>query len=49
MRSSAPTRPSTAALRADEIRRQLEAQARDCAEVQPLIDFLDTAKRGIVR
>jgi len=36
-------------LGAEEVRRELEAQARDCAEVQPLIDFLDTSKRGIVR
>jgi UDP-N-acetylglucosamine acyltransferase len=36
-------------LGADDVRRELEAQARDCAEVQPLIDFLATSKRGIVR
>ena len=33
----------------EEILRELEAQARDCAEVRPLIDFLATSKRGIVR
>jgi UDP-N-acetylglucosamine acyltransferase len=33
----------------DEILRELEAQARDCAEVRPLIEFLASSKRGIVR
>jgi UDP-N-acetylglucosamine acyltransferase len=33
----------------EEILRELESQARDCAEVQPLIDFLASSKRGIVR
>ena len=33
----------------EEILRELEAQARDCAEVRPLIDFLASSKRGIVR
>jgi UDP-N-acetylglucosamine acyltransferase len=36
-------------LDAEAVRRELEAQARDCAEVQPLVDFLSTSKRGIVR
>jgi len=36
-------------LGAEEIRRELEAQARGCAEVRPLIEFLDSSKRGIVR
>jgi UDP-N-acetylglucosamine acyltransferase len=36
-------------LGADEVRRELQAQARDCPEVQPLLDFLDSSKRGIVR
>jgi len=33
----------------EEILRELEAQARECAEVRPLVDFLATSKRGIVR
>ena len=36
-------------LGAEEIRRELEAQAKACPEVRPLIDFLDSSKRGIVR
>jgi UDP-N-acetylglucosamine acyltransferase len=36
-------------LGAEEIRRELEAQARGCPEVRPLIEFLDSSKRGIVR
>ena len=33
----------------EETLRELEAQAKDCAEVRPLIDFLACSKRGIVR
>jgi len=33
----------------EEILRELEAQARDCAELRPLIEFLASSKRGIVR
>ena len=33
----------------EEILRELAEQAKDCVEVQPLIDFLATSKRGIVR
>jgi UDP-N-acetylglucosamine acyltransferase len=33
----------------EEVLRELETQARDCAEVRPLIDFLASSKRGIVR
>jgi UDP-N-acetylglucosamine acyltransferase len=33
----------------DEIRRQLEAQARDCPEVQVVLDFLNASKRGSIR
>jgi len=33
----------------DEVRRELEAQARDCSEVRPLLDFVNTSKRGLVR
>jgi len=33
----------------DEIRRQLEAQARDCPEVQVILDFLNASKRGSIR
>jgi len=33
----------------EETLRELEAQAKECPEVQPLIDFLATSKRGIVR
>jgi UDP-N-acetylglucosamine acyltransferase len=33
----------------DETLRELEAQAKECPEVQPLIDFLASSKRGIVR
>ena len=36
-------------LDAEAVRRELEAQAKDCAEVQPLLDFLSSSKRGIVR
>jgi UDP-N-acetylglucosamine acyltransferase len=36
-------------LGAEEIRRELETQARGCPEVQPLVEFLDSSKRGIVR
>jgi len=34
---------------ADEIRRELEAQAGGCAEVRALLEFLDGSARGIVR
>ena len=34
---------------ADEIRRELEAQAAGCAEVRALLEFLDGSARGIVR
>jgi UDP-N-acetylglucosamine acyltransferase len=33
----------------EEARRRLEAQARDCAEVRPILEFLGTAKRGLLR
>jgi UDP-N-acetylglucosamine acyltransferase len=33
----------------EEILRELESQARDCAEVRPLLEFLASSKRGIVR
>ncbi len=33
----------------EEALRELEAQAKDCAEVRSLIDFLASSKRGIVR
>ena len=36
-------------LSADEIRRELEAQAAGCAEVRALLEFLDGSARGIVR
>jgi UDP-N-acetylglucosamine acyltransferase len=36
-------------LDADGVRRELEAQAQNCAEVRPLLDFLSSSKRGIVR
>jgi len=36
-------------LGADAARRELEAQAADCAEVRALLDFLDASARGIIR
>lgn len=33
----------------EEARRQLEAQAHSCAEVRPILEFLGTAKRGLLR
>jgi len=33
----------------DEVLRELTAQAADCPELRPLIDFVATSKRGIVR
>ena len=33
----------------EEARRQLEEQARSCAEVRPILEFLGTAKRGLLR
>jgi len=33
----------------EEVLRELEAQAADCAELRPLIDFVASSKRGIVR
>jgi UDP-N-acetylglucosamine acyltransferase len=32
-----------------EARRELAAQAKECPEVQPLVDFLERSKRGIIR
>jgi UDP-N-acetylglucosamine acyltransferase len=36
-------------LGADEMRRELEAQAAGCVEVRAMLDFLDGSARGIVR
>jgi len=33
----------------EEVLRELEAQAAECAELRPLIDFVASSKRGIVR
>jgi UDP-N-acetylglucosamine acyltransferase len=33
----------------EEVRRELEAQARDCAEVQAMLEFLNASKRGFIR
>ena len=33
----------------EELRRELEAQARDCAQVQTVLDFLNASKRGYIR
>ena len=33
----------------EEARRELAAQAKECPEVQPLVDFLERSKRGIIR
>ena len=33
----------------EDMRRELEAQARDCAEVQAVLDFLNASKRGFIR
>jgi UDP-N-acetylglucosamine acyltransferase len=33
----------------EDARRQLEEQAKSCAEVRPILDFLGTAKRGLLR
>ena len=33
----------------EEIWRELEAQARDCAEVRAMLDFLNASKRGYIR
>jgi UDP-N-acetylglucosamine acyltransferase len=33
----------------EEARRQLEVQAIDCPEIRPIVEFLATAKRGILR
>jgi len=33
----------------DEMRRELEAQARGCPEVQAMLDFLNASKRGYIR
>jgi UDP-N-acetylglucosamine acyltransferase len=33
----------------EEARRELEAQAKACAEVRPILDFLGSAKRGLLR
>ena len=33
----------------EDLRRELEAQARDCAEVQAVLDFLNESKRGYIR
>jgi UDP-N-acetylglucosamine acyltransferase len=33
----------------EEVRRELEAQAEQCAEVRTVLEFLDTTKRGIIR
>jgi UDP-N-acetylglucosamine acyltransferase len=32
-----------------EARRELAVQAKECPEVQPLVDFLERSKRGIIR
>jgi UDP-N-acetylglucosamine acyltransferase len=33
----------------EEVLRELEVQAQDCAELRPLIEFIGSSKRGIVR
>ena len=33
----------------DEARRELETQAKDCAEVRTILEFLDLSKRGLIR
>ena len=33
----------------EDAKRELTAQAKECAEVQPLLDFLANSKRGIIR
>jgi UDP-N-acetylglucosamine acyltransferase len=33
----------------EDVLRELEAQAQDCAELRPLIEFIGSSKRGIVR
>jgi UDP-N-acetylglucosamine acyltransferase len=33
----------------EDAKRELAAQARECAEVQPIVDFLLNSKRGIIR
>ena len=33
----------------DEARRELETQAKECAEVRLMLDFLDASKRGYIR
>jgi UDP-N-acetylglucosamine acyltransferase len=33
----------------EEARRQLEEQSKSCAEVRPIVEFLRTAKRGLLR
>jgi UDP-N-acetylglucosamine acyltransferase len=33
----------------EEVRRELEAQALECSEVRPLLDFVGSSKRGLVR
>jgi len=38
-----------AGLTLEDARRELAAQARECAELQPLLGFLDQSTRGIIR
>ena len=33
----------------EELRQALEAQAKDCAEVRLVLDFLNASKRGFIR
>jgi UDP-N-acetylglucosamine acyltransferase len=33
----------------EDVLRELEAQARDCAEVRGVLDFLNASKRGFIR
>jgi UDP-N-acetylglucosamine acyltransferase len=33
----------------EDLRRELEAQAGDCAEVKAILDFLNASKRGFIR
>ena len=33
----------------EEVRRELGAQAQECAEVRPLLEFINASKRGIIR
>jgi len=33
----------------EEARRELETQAKDCAEVQRMLDFLNASERGFIR